>query len=159
MEDLFVAGFFFGMMAFAGLFFVAGIIFFILQAIGLFNIAKKEGRGDIAWLAWIPVVSQFLLTFLAEKHVHEGLRGKVTLLYGIAMAVSIFFGYFLAFVLFIPIAVFCYAFYFIAKLYSDNPLFHTAVALVSIGWSIPIQLFMFRNNTRLEVNEPVGEGT
>ncbi|MEI3613415.1 hypothetical protein [Pseudogracilibacillus sp. SO30301A] len=159
MEDLFFAGFFLGMMAFAGLFIIAGIVLFILQAIGLFNIAKKEGRGDIAWLAWIPIVSQFLLTYLVEKHVHEGLRGKVTLLYGIAIAVSVFFGYFLPFVFFIPIAVLCYALYFIAELYSDNPLFHTALALVSIGCSIPIQIFMFRKNTKPLVNESVGEGT
>jgi len=158
LEDLFFAGFFLAMMVFAGIFIIGGFIFFILQAIGLFSIAKKEGRGDIAWLAWIPIVSQFLLMFLVEKYVHVGLRGKITLLYGIAIVVSIFFGYFLPFVLFIPLVALCYAFYFIADRYSDNPLFHVAIAFVSIGCSIPIQLFMFRHTEPL-VDESASTGT
>src|SRR5699024_9247267 len=68
--------------------FAVGIVLYILQAIGLFKIAKREGREDLAWLAWIPIASTFLMTLLVEKEVHKEFRGKLTMIYGIIFAVS-----------------------------------------------------------------------
>src|SRR5699024_11187732 len=74
-----------------------GIVFYILQAIGLFKIAKREGREDLAWLGWIPIASTFLMTVLVEKEVHQELRGKVTMIYGIAFAASVVASVFIPF--------------------------------------------------------------
>src|SRR5690625_1569955 len=145
MEDLFIAGFFLVFVAFIGFFFLVGLILFILQAIGLYNIAKREGKGDIAWLAWIPIISQFLFTLLVEKDVHPGLRGRYTWLFLAATIVALMLGYFVCFVPLIPLAMFFYAFYFIAKRYTENPVLYVVIAIITVGWSIPIQIFMFRN--------------
>lgn len=149
-EDLFFVGVFLAFAGFFGFLILIGIVLYILQAIGLFKIAKREGKGNIAWLAWIPAVGQFLLTYLVEKYVHPGLRGKFTLLFGIAFLVSIMFAYFLPYAPFIPMAIYFYAFYFIAKRYTDNPVLHVAIAVVSFGSSIPVQIFLFRNREMVE---------
>ncbi|RKJ17757.1 hypothetical protein D7X33_46360 [Butyricicoccus sp. 1XD8-22] len=44
-----------------------------------------------------------------------------------------------------PYAMIMYAFYFIAKRYSNNEVLHTVIAIVTLGMAIPIQLFRFRN--------------
>jgi len=144
-EDLFFAGFFLTMVNFFGTLFLVGIILFILQAIGLFKIAKRERRNDIAWLAWIPIVNQFLITLLVEKDVHPGLRGKYTWLFLAAIIIAVIFGYFVYIVPIIPMAMFYYAYYFILKRYTDNPMLYVVIAIISLGWAVPIQLFMFRN--------------
>lgn len=157
MEDLFFAGFFMAMMAFAFMVLAFGIVVFVLQAIGLFKIAKREGKGNIAWLAWIPVVSAFLIPYLVEKDVHPGLRGKFTLVYGIAVLMAVMFAYFLPFAPFIPMGIMLYAFYFIASKYSANPVFHTAIGIATIGCSVPIQIFMIRNGETTQAATVVKE--
>lgn len=164
MEDAFIMGFFLIFVILFALICLVGLVLFILQAIGLFKIAKREGKGNIAWLAWIPIASQFLLTLLVEKDIHPGLRGKFTLLYGIAIIVAIFLSYFIYFVPLIPMGMFYYAFYFIAKRYTDNPVLHVTIAIISIGISIPIQIFMFRNNRKINdeedfIESSINEGT
>src|SRR5690625_2616131 len=137
-------------------FILIAIIFFILQAIGLFKMAKREGKGEMAWLAWIPFISQFLMTLLVERNVHEGIRGKFTLLYGIAFVSSIIFSSFIPFIGLIPFVMIIYAFYFIAEKYSDNPVLHIVIAIITLSCSIPIQIFMFRNReSRSLEEEPV----
>lgn len=122
-----------------------GAIFYVLFAIGLFKMAKREGRGDLAWLAWIPFISQFLMTLLVERNVHEGIRGKFTLLYAIALVSSIVLASFIPFIGFVPFIMTIYAFYFIAEKYSDNPVLHVVISVITVGASLPIQIFMFRN--------------
>lgn len=122
-----------------------GIIFYILNAIGLYKIAKRAGRGDLAILAWIPIANTFLMTLLVENDVHKELRGKVTLIYGIAFVVSIFLSIFVQIAGFISLLVIYYAFYFLAKKLSTNPVLHIVIAIVTLGISMPIQIFMFRN--------------
>lgn len=147
-EDV-VIGFF---LAFIGVFlaiFVVAIIFYILQAIGLFKIAKREGRQDLAWLAWIPIASTFLMTLLVEKEVHPELRGKVTMIYGIAFAASIVVSAFIPFAGFIASILVFYAFFFLAKMYSTNPVLHLVISIVTFGIAMPIQIFILRNRERI----------
>jgi len=144
-EEEILIGFLLAFLGFFVVLLLVGLVLFILQAIGLFKMAKREGKGDIAWLAWIPIVNQFLMTWLVENDVHPGLRGKFTLLYGIAFVVSIIFSSFVFFVSFIPLAMIFYAFYFIAKKYSPNPVLHLVIAIITIGVSMPISIFIFRN--------------
>ena len=140
--------------------FAVGIVLYILQAIGLFKIAKREGREDLAWLAWIPIASTFLMTLLVEKEVHKEFRGKLTMIYGIIFAGSFLasiFSVFIPFIgsfisLFVGIAasvIVFYAFYFLAKMHSTNPLLHLVISIVTIGIAMPIQIFIFRNRKRV----------
>jgi len=159
-EDLFamgILGFLFAFFAVFVVFIIIAIILYILQAIGLFKIAKRDGKADLAWLAWIPVVSSFLVTLLVENDVHPEIRGKFTLFYGIGFVVALVFGSFLPFVSLIPLIMFIYAFYFIAKRYSDNPTMHIVIAIVTIGCAIPIQIFIFRNREPI-IKEVVVDG-
>lgn len=151
-DELFGIGFLGFFMAFALFFivmFFVAIVLYVLQAIGLFKIAKNDGKNDLAWLAWIPVVNSFLLMILVEDEVHEDLRGKVTLFYGIAFVVSIVIGGFIPFLAFIPLVMIIYAFYFLSKRYSENPVMHMVIAIITIGMSIPVQIFIFRNSERI----------
>src|SRR5690625_1576819 len=129
--------------------FAVGIVLYILQGIGLFKIAKREGKEDLAWLAWIPIASTFLMTVLVEKEVHQELRGKVTMIYGIAFAASIVASAFIPFAGLVTSIVVFYAFYFIAKMYSTNPVLHLVISIVTFGIAMPIQIFIFRNRKRV----------
>lgn len=144
MEDGLLMGFIVAFFAFFVFLFIVAIILFFFQAIGLFKIAKREGKGEIAWLAWIPVVNAFLLTLLVEQDVHPSVRGKLTLWYGVAVVISLILSSFVPFVSFIPMAMFFYAFYFLAKRYSDNAVLHLVIGIITFGFSTPIQIFIFR---------------
>lgn len=157
MEDLFFAGFFIGLMAFLLLIIAFGIVVFILQAIGLYKIAKKEGKNNIAWLAWIPVASGFLIPLVVEEDVQPGLRGKLTIVYAVSVVVAIMFAYFLPFTPLIPLGFMLYAFYYIAAKYSDKPAFHLAIGIATIGNSVPFQLFMLRNRERISGEKVIEE--
>ena len=152
MEENVLMGLFVAFFAFFVFLFIVAIILFFFQAIGLFKIAKREGKGDIAWLAWIPIINVFLMTLLVENDVHPSVRGKYTLWYGIAFVVSIILSSFVPFVSFIPMAMFYYAFYFLAKRYSDKAVLHLVIGIITFGFAIPIQIFMFRN--RETINSP-----
>lgn len=148
-EEGIIIGF---LMAFIGIFlaiFVVAIIFYILQAIGLFKIAKREGREDLAWLAWIPIASTFLLTLIVENEVHKDFRGKVTMIYGIAFAASIIASAFIPFAGLVASIVVFYAFYFLANMYSTNPVLHLVISIVTFGIAMPIQIFIFRKRERI----------
>lgn len=148
-------------LTFLGLFlamFAVGIVFYILQAIGLFKIAKREGREDLAWLAWIPIANTFLMTLVVEKEVHPELRGKVTMIYGIAFAASIIASAFIPFAGLVASIVVFYAFYFIAKMYSTNPVLHLVISIITFGVAMPIQIFIFRNRKRVIPGGPDDQG-
>lgn len=157
MDEEILLGMLVAFMGFLFFFIVVAIILYVLQAIGLFKIAKREGKSDIAWLAWIPIISQFLMTLLVEDDVHPNLRGKFTLLYGVAFVLSMILSSFVFFVTFIPAAMIFYAFYFIAKRYSPNAVLHLVISIITIGISIPIQLFMFRNRDMIDNDSIITE--
>lgn len=46
---------------------ILGIALYIYMALAWSSIAKKLGRQDIHWLAWIPLANYALLPILAEK--------------------------------------------------------------------------------------------
>lgn len=150
-------------LAFLGFFVIfafVGLILYILQGIGLFKIAKREGRAELAWLAWIPVASMFLMTLIVENNVHKEFRGKLTLIYGITFAASVILASFIPFVGFLPAIVMFYAFYFFAEKFSTNPILHIVIAIITMGMAIPIQLFIFRNRESLVPEEkgPIIDG-
>ena len=156
MEEDVLMGLIVAFFAFFVFLFVVAIILFFFQAIGLFKIAKREGKGDIAWLAWIPIINAFLMTLLVENDVHPSVRGKYTLWYGVAFVASIILSSFIAFVSFIPMAMFYYAFYFLAKRYSEKPVVHLVIGIITFGFSIPIQIFLCRS--RVMITPPAESG-
>lgn len=152
MEDLIGVGIVGFILAFFAVFvvlFIVGIVLYILQAIGLFAIAKKEGRQDVAFLAWIPIANSFLMALLVEDDVHPDIRGKFTLIYGIAFVVSILLSSFIPFVGFIPLILMLYAFYIIVKWYSPNPILHIVIAAITLGASSAVSIFLLRKRDRI----------
>lgn len=132
---------------FLGFFFVfavIGLVMYIVQAIGLYKIAKNQGVKN-EWLAWIPIANLFLMAMLVENDVNESLRGKYTLTYGIVYVVGLIGGMAFAPLAVLPTIMTYYAFYHIARKHSNNEVAHIIIAIVTLGISIPIQLFRFRN--------------
>ncbi|WP_217585880.1 hypothetical protein [Lentibacillus saliphilus] len=143
MEDSVVFAMFAGFMIFFFILGIISIIGYILMAIGLFNIAKKFGMKDKAWLAWVPIANMLLLTMLVENDVHESIRGKLTLITGIALVSSILLAWLIPPLYFLPVIFALYAFYFVAKRFSKNEVAHVVIAAITGGLSLCIQLFMF----------------
>ncbi|GAA0595479.1 hypothetical protein GCM10009001_09490 [Virgibacillus siamensis] len=148
--------------AFAGILIIIGliilvvaVILYILMGIGLFKIAKREGKGDIAWMAWVPIVNMFLLTQLVEQDVHESMRGKFTLIYGLAFAASVALYFFIPFIGFILSVLQIYGFYFIIQRYSKNVTLHLVLVIITGMAAMPIQLFMFRNREPIDIGDNI----
>lgn len=148
--------------ALAGVFIIVGlivlvisIIFYILMGIGLFKIAKREGKADLAWMAWVPIVNMFLLTQLVEHDVHESMRGKFTLIYGLSLVATFTLSFFIPFIGVIPSVLQVYAFYFIIKRYSRNDVLHLILVILTGMIAMPIQLFMFRNREPVNIEDDI----
>lgn len=142
-----------GSLLFVMLFFVIGIINYFLQAIGLFHLAKRKG-SDYAWVAWIPFFNALVLTMLVEDDVMESLRGKYTLSYVIAFVGSMFLSLFLAIFAIVPMVMVYYAFYLVAVKYSEKAVLHLIISIITLGLTMPLQLFLFRKReeiTKVEV--------
>src|SRR5699024_11183859 len=92
-----------------------------------------------------------LMMLLLEKSVHESFRNKLTLIYGISIAATVVLSSFGAgFISFIPSILFFYAFYFLAKRYSTNPILHLVIVIITFSVSICISLFKFRNKQMVD---------
>lgn len=142
-----------GSLLFVMLFLVVGIINYFLQAIGLFQLAKRKGL-DHAWIAWIPFFNVLVLTMLVEDDVVESLRGKYTLSYVIAFVASMFLSLFLAIFAVVPMVMVYYAFYLVAVKHSKKAMLHLIISIVTLGLTMPLQLFLFRKRkeiTKIEV--------
>src|SRR5699024_9433838 len=99
-----------------------------------------------AWYSMVAVDYTILIMLLLEKYVHESLRNKLTLVYGISMAATVVLSSFGdGFISFIPSILFFYAFYFLAKRYSTNPILHLVIGIITFSGSTSISIFMFRN--------------
>lgn len=53
--------------------FAVGIVFYIIRALGLYRIAQARGYEN-AWLAWIPIASDFLLGWVGDDIVEKSGR-------------------------------------------------------------------------------------
>lgn len=141
---------------FAGFFIVlgflllVGLVLHVLMALGLHKIVKREGLGDHVWLAWIPFVNTFLLTLLVEDEVREYFQGKLTLVYGLSLIVSVFMSGILPFVGLVPLGILLYAFYYVALRYSKNEVVHLVIAALTGFVGVSISLFLFRNRGRVD---------
>src|SRR5699024_2685161 len=121
------------------------IVYYILFALGMSKIARTQGREDMAFLAWIPIAQTFLLPLVVENDVHEGMRGRFTLIYAISWVGSIILSMFFALFGILSMVVLLYGFYVLATRFSTNALAHTVIGVITLGMSVPISLFRFRN--------------
>ena len=53
--------------AMIGVVIVIGLALYVYSAFAWMTIAKKLGKEDIAWLAWVPIAQAALLPILADK--------------------------------------------------------------------------------------------
>ena len=147
-EELFVEGGLEGFFAAFAIFFVItmllSLVFYVIQAVALMKIAKNVG-SDKGWMAWIPIANNFVMPMLVEDDVHESMKGKFTLIFGVSLVSSILLSWIVPFITFVPTILMYYAFYIITKWYSEKHVAHLAIAIVTLGISIPISLFRFRN--------------
>lgn len=150
MEDHIIIGIFAVLASFILLFLLVGIVLYVLYALGMYRIAQTLGRKDLAFLAWIPLAQTFLLPIVVENDVHEQIRGKFTLIYALSWLGAIIFGVFFQPFTFVPMLVLLYGFYILAMRFSTQALAHTVIAIVTLGLSVPVSLFMFRNRQVLE---------
>lgn len=127
---------------------IAAVVLYVLQAIGLSRIAQKEGV-DLHWLAWIPIANIVLIAKLVEEDVHESIRGKFTIISIIAIAVGLILGRSVGILSYLPQVVMLYSFYFIAKRYSKNEMAHIIIAVITLGISVPIQLFRIKDRGKV----------
>lgn len=132
--------------------FAIGVIFMLLSvtvyAMAMFTIARNEGY-DKPWLAFIPVVNLLMIPILVEYDVHEQLRGHFVKVFVVACAVSLLLGGFLPFLVWVPTVLVYYGFYFIADRYSERPIIHMVLLVLTGGASLAFQLFRFRNRDSL----------
>lgn len=123
------------------------LVFYVIQAIALMKISENVGY-DKGWLAWIPIANSFLMPILVEDEVHESMKGRFTLIYGISLIGSLFLSTFIPFASIIPAVLMYYAFFIIARWFSEHYVAHLVIAILTGGFSIAISLFRFRNRKK-----------
>lgn len=123
-------------------FLVFTVIMYIFTAYATMKVAEKCGY-EYAWLAWIPIVNQFVLYILVKDHVHPPIRNNFMIIAIVVYIISLLIS---------PLAIltailYFYAFYIVSTWFSDKPVAHTVIAVLTLGFSIAISLFMFRKRT------------
>lgn len=93
----------------------------------------------------VPFANSFLYPILTENDVHKSLQGKFTLIYGIAFVLTLILNPYIPMISALTTAILIYAFYFIAKRYSERGVAHVVVAIITFGISVPFQVFWLRN--------------
>jgi len=119
------------------------LISYVFYSIGMYGVAKTEGYNK-AWLAWVPIANSFIIPILMEKHVHPQLRGKYTWIYAGSLVVGLVLSLFISIAGYLSTIVLGYGFYLLAKRYSERPVLHLVVGVVTLTMSVPFQLFRFR---------------
>lgn len=141
-----------GLLAFAliglAVFLVFALVFHILAAIGLSGIAQNSGESN-TWMAWIPIVNYFLLTKLVEDDAWDTFKGKLTLIFGVSLILSMVLGAFLPFVSIVPSVLLLFAMYHITNRYSNNVGVNMILLILTGGAWASIQLFRYRNRESL----------
>lgn len=141
-----IMGFFavFGLVVFLGII----LTFHVLLAMGLYHLAQSEEVGK-AWLAWIPVVNVFMIPILTEDDVLEPIQGYFTIIFIVVLGLGILLTGMVPFVIFAPFVLLYYGFYFIADRYSERPVIHVLITVLTFGLALPVQLFRFRDRESL----------
>lgn len=119
------------------------LVSYIITAYSTMKIAINL-KYDKPWLAWIPLVNQFMPLILIKNHVKENILKLLFIGLAISLAIP-FFGDEWQFISLIGFAISMYAYATMFKWYSKNYIAHIIIAIFTFSISIPISLFMFRN--------------
>ena len=138
-----------------GLLVVLSIGLYVLYTMSLYRIvcnshmvvdAKDDNsRINARSFAVMPGINLFVLPVLVSNDVHKPFRGLTGVFFLASMVGLLTGGLPIEYAIFVPISIFLYSFYFTAKRYSKIPMLHSLLSLITIGVSIPFQLFAFRN--------------
>lgn len=141
------------------LLFVA-LVLYLLEAYAVYSIASKKGLNT-AWLSWIPGGgAQIVICLMTEQQAPKFVRGKLFLVYLITLLLTIVtsfsgsdngFMIFVGSVCSILLAVIQYmTFYYLVSQYSDSAVAHLVIAILTLGLSMIISLYMIKNRERID---------
>ena len=128
---------------------IFSFISYIFYAIGMYGVAKTEGY-DKPWLAWVPIANSFMIPILMDKYAHPQIRGKFVWIYLASILVGFFLSLFISIAGYISTIVLGYGFYLLAKRYSERPVLHLVVGVVTLTMAVPFQIFRFRKRQPVE---------
>lgn len=117
--------------------------------------AAKASGYDKPWLAWLPAGNQFVIILIAKDYANKKIKNLllpgffISLLLGLVFDNSIIVN--LTSV--ISLVIVLYSFYIIAKWFSDNYVSHVVIAAITLSFSVPFSLLMFRNRTPYKGND------
>ncbi len=135
--------------------FIAIIVFlsiplYILFAVGLFELSKRENLNTPS-LSFIPFVSFYNLGMVALKDKNLSITLVVLSLLSLNLS-FIDLGY-IASLSFIAFTILIY--YTLYKFYkrvSDDPIVYTLISILTLGFVVPIFVFMFRKRELKKTN-------
>jgi len=132
-----------------------GLTLFVTQAIALSDIAKERGE-EKHWLAWIPMGNIILLMMLIEKTDKPLVKNKMVIYFGLLVVLSIFTLPIFTVLnvpllnnplmpMLIPAFWTLIVFRVLAADYTNHSIIHMFIGLITMGFSVPFQLYSFRN--------------
>ena len=146
------------------------LIMYIFYGLGMSRIAENEGYSK-PWLAWVPIANLFMIPLNVESDVHGWMRGRFTKLFAVVYIVTVILGAVvpnilatldtglglalyvpLWLIMLVPSLMLAYGFYFIVARYSEQRALHMVIMVITLGYSVPFQLFRFRNRESLVLN-------
>lgn len=131
---------------------VFSLLAFTAYAVAMYKIARNEGYSK-PWLAFLPFVNMMMIPILTNYDVHLRLQGHFVKVFAAVYALAIILGAYFPFGFLIPTLLLYYGFYFIADRYSERPVIHMVLLVLTGGTSLAFQLYRFRNRDSLYDDE------
>lgn len=134
-----------------------GLLLYLLEAYVVYSIASKKGLST-AWVSLIPGGSKVVICLMTEQQAPKFVRGKLFLVYLVTLLITtvtsfsdngfmIFVGSLCA----ILLAVIQYmTFYYLVSQYSNSAVAHLVIAILTLGLSMIISLYMIKNRERID---------
>ena len=127
-----------------------GLIAYALYSMGMYRIATRIGYHK-PWLAWVPIINAFMIPILTNGAVLGILRHRFLDVSVVAVCIPIILYTFMDMPYALTIGklivrvLWLYGFYIITLNFSKRPGVHMIVAILTGTASIPVQVFMLRN--------------
>lgn len=134
-----------------------GLVLYLLEAYAVYSIASKKGLNT-AWISWIPGGAKVVICLITEQQAPKFVRGKLILIYLITLLLNIIssfsdngFMIFVGVVSALLLAVIQYmTFYYLVSQYSNSAVAHLVIAILTLGLSMVVSLYMIKNRERID---------
>lgn len=134
-----------------------GLVLYLLEAYVVYSIASKKGLST-AWVSLIPVGSKVVICLMTEQQAPKFVRGKLFLVYLVTLLITTFtsfsdngFMIFVGSLCAILLVVIQYmTFYYLVSQYSNSAVAHLLIAILTLGLSMIISLYMIKNRERID---------